>query len=195
MGNLDIRNVAIFAVVIIAASVFLFITFKKRKKSVNPSNDLQNSIDISAQQIDGMTKDEINKIDESKSKNDYPPVKAYVYDNITGRCKPEEITGEQVKAIVSEYKTLGRPRDKNRTGKFLFYLDRYKDDSGKVKLKPCGFPYSIENTAEILYMATEQPEVPHIWNFAEIKGLMQKYGPVLLFAAFGIFMLWSYGQH
>jgi hypothetical protein len=200
MGGMSYQTIGTI-VILIAAAITFFILFKNKRKSSRRSNvaataDSSRGVDTSWDQPEITQKDfkDNATAEDKKADEGHAPVKAYVYDDITGRCGPEDISWSEVKTIVSKYKTMGRPRDKNRTGKFLFYLDRFKNEQGKTELKPVEFPYSVENTAEILYMATEQPEIPDIWNFTKVKGMMEKYGPIIMFAAFGIFLLWSNAQ-
>lgn len=120
----------------------------------------------------------------------YPHVQCYVYDNISGRCGPEILSGEEVGKIIEIHGSLGRPRDIERTGKYAFYLDRNLEN-GERKLSPTVFPFSHENTSIMLFMATQQPEIPTVFNFAEIKGLLQKLAPLLLFAGCVLFAMWT----
>jgi hypothetical protein len=128
------------------------------------------------------------KSGEQKSK--YPDVPVYIYDDIQCSCYPMTLPGTEVEKIVAEYGTMGRQRDRERKGDMRFYLDRILDpETNQPKYRPTIFPFDAENTAIMLGMAQQQPEVPEIFNFTPVKSFLEKHGWLVLVCVGGLIAL------
>lgn len=115
---------------------------------------------------------------------DYGAVKAYVYNDITGRCAPAILTGEEVKVIVAKHGTLGRPREHNGVYRYFF-------NYSKKGYAPTLFPWSPDNSSGHLHRALTHPEIPIIYDVEPERTFAQKYGMYLLFAGVVIFLMWT----
>jgi hypothetical protein len=118
-----------------------------------------------------------------KGEKIYPPTKAYVYNDIIGRCGPTILTSRIVGQIIQQYHSLGRPL--NHNGEDIPYLIHTEDD----KYKPCIFPYSEINSSNILHRAMQHPEIPIVWDVKPEKSFVEKYGMFMLFAGVIIFFM------
>src|SRR3972149_624517 len=112
-------DVTVIAIAVVALLIFAYFTFRNNKKKAEAARALKKASVSSnkggdviiAKENEETPKAEAPEVEQVK----YPDVDAYVFDNITGRCLPERLSGVDVGAVVGKYGSLGRPRDMERT--------------------------------------------------------------------------------
>ncbi len=125
-------------------------------------------------------------ISTTKVLDQFVEVEARVYDNDTRMIYNAVIPGDIVREIRHECGNLGRKW--LREGKWIYALNKRIDG----RYKPVEVPVTLDDPPSELHRALQQYEVPIVYNFEESKGLLQKWGHIIMFcgvAAVALFIL------
>lgn len=113
------------------------------------------------------------------------PIRALVFDCITGEYFPFTLNSEIVDAFIKRHETLGRQWE--YYGEKLYAVSREMDGSFAHFSAPADF----ENPSSKLRRAITFPTIPETWGKRDKQSFFAKYGGVLLFAGLcfaGVFL-------
>ncbi len=114
-------------------------------------------------------------------------VLARIYDRTTS---PSTIYNKELPAsVVNKIKTdndgrLGRRW--LRDGKYVFPFNKISADVYTILVPP----YNMDNPPTRLHSALKQPEAAIVYDVSQKQNILQKYGPILIWTAVIIFVMW-----